>query len=64
MKREQAPRLRRQFIERASEHFRRELVRQRDVIERHFDKFDRTAVDDVRAALLPLVLVQQARWRQ
>ncbi|OQC68361.1 MAG: hypothetical protein BWX48_00069 [Verrucomicrobia bacterium ADurb.Bin006] len=55
---EQAARLRRQLIERTAEHFRREFVRQRDVIERDFHELDDAAVDEV-LAVRPLVLVEQ-----
>ncbi|OQC68388.1 MAG: hypothetical protein BWX48_00059 [Verrucomicrobia bacterium ADurb.Bin006] len=55
---EQAARLRRQLIERTAEHFRREFVRQRDVIERHLDELHDATVDQV-LAVRPLVLVKQ-----
>ena len=59
--REQEARLRRQFIERASEHFRREFVRQRDVIERDFDKAGGacTRLPCGQRFDFPLVLVKQ-----
>lgn len=46
---EQAARLRRQLIERTAQHFGRELVRQRDVLERRFNELDHAAVDLVLA---------------
>ena len=55
---EQAPRLRRQFVERAAEHLRREFVRERDVVERGLDVFDHAAAHFVTAAGA-LVLVKK-----
>ena len=55
---EQPFRLRRKLVERAPQHFMREPVRRRDIVERHFDVFERLAA--VRHGLAwPLVLVQQ-----
>ena len=57
---QQSARLRRQLVERTPQNFRRKLVRQRDVIERDFNK----ALPVGKCSRLPLVLVEQARWRQ
>ena len=57
---EQPLRLRRKFVERAAQHFMREPVGRRDIVERHFDVFERLAA--MRHGLpWPLVLVQAAR---
>ncbi len=55
---QQAPRLRRQLVERAAEHLVREPVRDPDVVERHLDVLEALAV--VLGSLeRALILVQQ-----